>query len=125
MFECGADPCRSYLSPSAACLERLFCESSERTSRHGGFSTVLAEITSLALARSLPFLSGPRRRRLLQAGRYGRLGLACQGPMFATCEEENWSFMHNAESFTRSTVGNYNQVERLISWSLNKLATPA
>ena len=110
---------RSFLSPSLACLELMFCESGERTARHGGFSSVLAETTSLALARSLPALNGPGRLRLLRAGRYGRLGLDCTA-IYDSCETENWNFVHNAESFTRSTVGNFNNIERLLSWAMNK-----
>jgi hypothetical protein len=99
----------------------MFCESSERTSRQGGFSAVLAEISGLVLGRSLPFLTLSSRRRLLLAGRYGRLGLDCSAIYAATCEPENWNFVHNAESFTRSTVGGYRHVEKLMSWAMNKL----
>ena len=97
----------------------MFCESNDRASRHGGFSAVLAEITSLVMARSLPFLNSPQRQRVIRAGRYGRLGLDCPA-IYDTCEEVNWNFVHNAESFTRSTVGNYNQIEKLLRWAMNK-----
>jgi hypothetical protein len=98
----------------------MFCQSGERASRHGGFSSVLAEITSLVLARRLPFLSWPQRQRLERAGRYGRIGLDCSA-IYDSCEEQNWNFVQNAESFTSSTVGSYNHVEKLLTWAMNKL----
>ena len=110
---------KSHVMRSITCLERLFCETSESVVRRGGFSAVAAEMSSLAISRSLPRLSRDHRRRIVQAGKYGRAGLNCS-EIFNKCEEENWNFSKIAESFTWSPVASLTSMEKLVFWAYNK-----
>ena len=110
---------KSHLMRSITCLEKLFCESSASVVTRGGFSAVAAEMSSLAISQSLPNLSKVQRRRIVQAGKYGRAGLNC-AQIFDKCEEENWNFSKIAEAFTWSPVASLTSMEKLVSWAYNK-----
>ena len=110
---------KSHLMRSITCLEKLFCEASESVITRGGFSAVAAEMSSLAISKSLPNLRKVQRRRVVQAGKYGRAGLNCS-QIFDKCEEENWNFANMAEAFTWSPVASLTSMEKLVSWAYNK-----
>ena len=110
---------KSHLMRSITCLEKLFCEASESVTARGGFSAVAAEMSSLAISRSLPNLNSDQRRRIVQAGKYGRAGLNCS-KIFDKCEDENWNFSNMAEAFTWSPVASLTSMEKLVSWAYNK-----
>ena len=110
---------KSHLMRSITCLEKLFCEASASVMTRGGFSAVVAEMSSLAISKSLPNLNRDQERRIVQAGKYGRAGLNCS-EIFDKCEEENWNFSNMAEAFTWSPVASLTSMEKLVSWAYNK-----
>ena len=111
---------RSHSSPSVSCLETLFCESSESCARRGGFSYVIAEMSSLLLSELLPKLKPEQRNRLVLAGKYGRSGVNCS-EVYDQCEQENINFINILDVFKWSPVADLKYVEKLVAWAYNKI----
>ena len=111
---------RSHSAPSVSCLETLFCESSESCARRGGFSYVIAEMSSLLLSELLPKLKPEQRNRLVLAGKYGRSGVNCS-EVYDQCEQENINFINILDVFKWSPVADLKYVEKLVAWAYNKI----
>ena len=111
---------RSHSATSITCLETLFCESSESSAKRGGFSYVIAEMSSLLLSQLLPSLKPGQRDRVLMAGKYGRSGVNCS-EIYNECEEENMNFINIVDAFRWSPVADLKSVEKLVAWAYSKI----
>ena len=110
---------RSHSTTSLSCLETLFCETSEISARRGGFSQIIAEMSSLLLSKQIPNLKPVQRKRLVLAGKYGRNGVNCT-EIYDECEDENRNFINIVDAFKWSPVADLKSIEKLITWAYNK-----
>ena len=102
-----------------SCLESLFCETSEISAKRGGFSLIIAEMSSLLLSKLIPNLKPVQRKRLVLAGKYGRNGVNCT-ETYDECEEENRNFINIVDAFKWSPVADLKSIEKLLLWAYNK-----